>query len=76
MTEGEANQKRCGGPVGTGTRLRPRELTETQIDRARLDNARWCIASECMMWRWELTREEAQEGRTAKNGYCGLAGNP
>jgi hypothetical protein len=32
-----------------------------------------CIASDCMMWRWDITREEAQNGYLAKNGHCGLA---
>jgi len=35
-----------------------------------------CIASDCMMWRWELTREEAQNGYQAKKGYCGFGGKP
>ena len=32
-----------------------------------------CNASACMMWREDLTREEAENGYQAKNGHCGLA---
>ena len=30
-----------------------------------------CIASECMVWRWDT-----DDGYPAKEGYCGLAGKP
>jgi len=29
-----------------------------------------------MMWRCNLTREEAENGFYAKDGYCGLGGKP
>ncbi len=35
-----------------------------------------CLASDCMAWREDLTREEAQSGYVAANGHCGLAGKP
>jgi hypothetical protein len=35
-----------------------------------------CIASDCMMWRQDLAREEAENGYYAKNGHCGLGGKP
>jgi hypothetical protein len=35
-----------------------------------------CIASGCMIWREDLTREEAQNGYQAKSGHCGLGGLP
>ena len=35
-----------------------------------------CIASDCMMWRWDLTREEAENGYFAKDGHCGLGDKP
>jgi len=31
-----------------------------------------CIASDCMAWRWQLTRD----GWASASGYCGLAGTP
>ena len=45
-----------------------------------------CMASDCMMWRWEIDPEEAKEQPTWNDddkkyhvvtpiGYCGLAGN-
>ncbi len=33
----------------------------------------FCIASDCMMWRWDVS--DAQLDGKAK-GHCGLAGNP
>jgi len=46
------------------------------------ENAANCIASDCMMWRWQRTPERAKEmGRKAlsheyyeEDGYCGLTG--
>lgn len=35
-----------------------------------------CIASECMLWRWELTREQAENGYHPTDGFCGLGGRP
>jgi hypothetical protein len=32
-----------------------------------------CIASECMMWRWD---RDDLTGNLEKWGYCGLAGKP
>lgn len=32
-----------------------------------------CIASDCMMWRWEYERVVSMPKRTT-SGYCGLAG--
>ena len=39
-------------------------------------NDLFCIASDCMAWREDLTRWEAQSGYVAASGYCGLAGKP
>jgi len=34
-----------------------------------------CIASECMMWRWQS--KSAEENRwSPRQGYCGLADKP
>jgi len=33
-----------------------------------------CRASDCMMWREDLTREEASLGHQAASGHCGLGG--
>lgn len=46
------------------------------LKTSKLDIAVMCKGTGCPMWRRELTREEAQEGRPAENGYCGLAGKP
>ena len=41
-----------------------------------------CIASDCMLWRWELTQHQANELNARGNnkavayGYCGLGGKP
>ena len=34
-----------------------------------------CSASACMMWREDLTWDEAQSGYRAANGHCGLGGS-
>jgi hypothetical protein len=37
-----------------------------------------CIASACMMWRWEVPEGKATNKNEEKwdSGYCGLAGKP
>lgn len=38
-----------------------------------------CIASDCMMWRWELVRagQSFVDGsKRGQRGWCGLAGKP
>jgi len=32
-----------------------------------------CIASDCMMWTWEL-KKEGEKWVESNKGYCGLAG--
>jgi hypothetical protein len=33
-----------------------------------------CIASDCMMWRWQIHNNESVNGTGM--GYCGLSGKP
>jgi hypothetical protein len=37
-----------------------------------------CVASDCMMWRWEVPEGKATNKNEEKwdSGYCGLAGKP
>ncbi|MFH2074326.1 MAG: hypothetical protein ABIJ57_03120 [Pseudomonadota bacterium] len=67
MTEEGAKTKWCANTQ-----------TRNMADTPQATAASWqnCIASACMMWRWELTREEAENGHYPKDGYCGLAGRP
>lgn len=45
-------------------------------DNATHSSGGYCCASDCMMWRGELTRKEAENGYRPENGHCGLGGNP
>lgn len=75
MTEDEVKTKWC--PM---TRLEgdyPDEVGANRTKSGRILDATLCIASDCMMWRWDI--EEPHEGvycQSATNGYCGLAGKP
>ena len=60
----------CGGPYNRGAK-------DSGLNMSR------CIASDCMMWRWdEKIRthmwhwDEKKRGVVARRGYCGLAGDP
>lgn len=72
MTEEQAFQTRCCGPEGCGY---PGTLPYP---------ARWCIASQCMAWRWisRLSVDNPSHtpgaGQTIdrSHGYCGHAGQP
>lgn len=35
-----------------------------------------CVASGCMMWRWNYKKEENRDLYKDHDGYCGLAGKP
>ena len=72
-TEEEAMNKWCPMVRFTGM---PDELTDNRGE-FQVGNPCACIGSRCMAWREYLTREEAENGYFAKNGYCGLlAGKP
>ena len=81
MTEGEAKQKRCGGPDGTGTTINPSSGQNMKGVIVEGCMPRWCIASDCMMWQWNIgiNRELAATGdinRDDYEGYCGLINKP
>jgi len=71
MTEDEAKKKWC-----------PMVRIGVSSDRNWFDNHNgnnvftYCISSDCMMWRQDLTREEAENGYKAASGFCGLGGRP
>lgn len=70
LNEEEAKKKTC--PVLV-IALQIRTLAAVQAKNA-FEGDAFCIASECMMFRGELTREEAENGFTPERGFCGLAG--
>lgn len=63
LTEEEAKGKKC---------CNPDSFKQVQ------DWGGWCIASQCMAWRWR--RRYADDAKEAKishvTGFCGLAGKP
>ena len=78
MKEEEAKQRWC--PMSKTSMLEECIMGVTTYNYNRLDvgdnvvpNECKCIASDCMMWVEDLTREEASSGFIAKNGHCGLA---
>jgi hypothetical protein len=89
MTEDEAKTKWC--PMvrhespedeGNGTWNRGRKDDVINIERPNYSCA--CIASACMMWRWEVaeewthphTGEKYPTAFSTEHGYCGLGGKP
>lgn len=70
-TEQEARQTRCCGPEGCG-KIAPQAEGGPWPPMW----PRFCIASECMAWRWNelVTAHEPISDKTP--GYCGLAGKP
>ena len=75
MTEDEARKKWC--PMGrerftehicSGSGNINPEAVNHKPDKT------LCIASECMLWRWDGVRIEGAED--AWDGHCGLAGKP
>lgn len=79
MTEDEAREKWCPFVEVDGkSTCRPEEF-ETRDS----DCPSYCIASECMAWRWnepEIVAQRSEGGSTTTHyegstqGYCGLAG--
>jgi hypothetical protein len=74
VTEDDAKKKWC--PM---VRCESDDMVSNSFDMA--DNPRGrnpdyslCIASDCMMWREDLTMKEAQNGFHALEGHCGLGG--
>lgn len=70
MTEQEARSKWC--PMvrnnwhGTSTNRGDRGSIETCS----------CIASDCMMWRWNRKLTDVNSEEKFTEGYCGLGGKP
>jgi hypothetical protein len=60
MTEKEAETKWC--PMFTLICSK-----QNQVERTRHN----CIASECMMWRWNI---DEGDGRHGTRGFCGVGG--
>ena len=74
MTENEAKTKWC--PMSRFSTYDGTGVSNRDNFQSVGHSAEGCIASACMMWREDLTREEAQNGVYAKDGHCGLGGNP
>lgn len=65
MTREEAYTKRCCGPEGCG-RLLMKGTTQE----------RYCIASDCMAWLWDLPSNDGRpeiDPFSKTLGHCGLA---
>lgn len=76
ITEDEARKKWCPyarilhpGDEDTGAAIGYNRRTDSGWDDCG-DN--FCIASECMAWRWKLN----DHGHSMNLGWCGLAGSP
>jgi hypothetical protein len=72
MTENEAKKKWC--PIARHTMDTEGVFHTTNGEVS--SGFQTCIASDCMMWRGILTRDEAENGFYPKDGYCGLGGKP
>ena len=68
MTETEAKRRWCPmAKLVMGSQ--PQSAVANRGPQGEPAAGSFCIASQCMVWRWEV----AQEGTS---GYCGLAGRP
>jgi|TARA_R110002020_G_scaffold84472_7_gene209240 hypothetical protein len=63
-TEIEARELRCCGAADCGIKIQ-KDPDNGETGRER---KRYCIASECMAWRWET----GNRGTNVGGGYCGL----
>jgi hypothetical protein len=72
MHEDEAKQKWCpmvrtvNHHIGVRGGLHHDEMRSGDV----------CIASNCMMWRWDTEEKFGNRVLSEVNGHCGLAGNP
>ncbi len=81
VTEEQAREKWCPMAMIAVTELSGerihgstnRVLLITDDDSPFREGKPPCLASNCMMWRWEISLSEA---RPTERGYCGLAGKP
>jgi hypothetical protein len=81
LTEVDARTKWCpmtrtstyrDGEIGPCNRV---DAAHGEVTRQEIFDTTRCIASECMMWRWERTDGDfAIATRGSTHGYCGLAG--
>lgn len=79
MTEKEALEKRCCGPHGCGAWAYDPSSNTAPDD----GHVRYCIASDCMAWRWAMTyTPKSDTGPNAgmvhrdNKGDCGLKRKP
>ncbi len=73
MTEQEARTKWCPmARVSTYSVGNPAESAANRTDEGTPYPASRCIASDCMMWRWE--EDHTYTGK--HDGSCGLGGKP
>jgi len=82
MTEDEARRKWCPMVRWIGTtdeRLRTVISNRGEVKSAASRIRDYCIASDCMMWRWspEYVREKNATSNSdmVASGYCGLGSN-
>ena len=77
MTESEAYEKWC--PMYRVTAFGNESADNRGCDEAREAGFFNCLASDCMMWRWQeysVVFETGHEDKDRKLGYCGLGGKP
>ena len=81
-TEEEARKSRCCGPHGCG-HWEYEPMGNMAPDEGCL---RYCIASQCMAWRWsdetieaggkDMTDAQHADWKGRRTGFCGLAAKP
>ena len=76
MTEDEAKQKWCPhARIQTSWTSLHGGVALAGTNRWEKGSAK-CIASECMAWRWCVTRVDDDDNDIHDYGYCGLGGKP
>jgi hypothetical protein len=68
MTEEEARNKICPKMIARMYLYHRSGATEYDYS--------YCIASDCMMWRWNRKLSETESTERFTHGYCGLGAKP
>ena len=82
MTEQEARTKWCPMVRYSSDEMEP-SANRWNFGKLGSDERVNCLASDCMLWRWVMTEDQALYNNTEykttcfkPRGYCGLGGKP
>ncbi len=77
LTEAEARTKWCPNTQVSAADANASYATNREgFARRGLKGYDYCIASDCMAWRWTIGPMKGDTKDVQYKGYCGLAGKP